>query len=203
MAEIFPSRNLPGRAEAWGRAVEGEITSLERSVSSRAQNSENSARFSSGQLAVQADSLLEINARSAEVRRLPDISVTGSAESEPYPRTNVTVTFPADPKARNALLTLSGVATTSRSDLERLYVYALYEGQVVAGGWAQPYSFTTVPTEWVGIQPISIFGPIQTRPGVATQITVRIVRTADVFSPGSSTMTLQEPVLTLQKSGSL
>lgn len=49
---IYPPRNLPGDAEAWGRAIEGVISDTRRTVTQVQQTLGNDGRSTSGQLAV-------------------------------------------------------------------------------------------------------------------------------------------------------
>lgn len=70
----YPQRNLPGRAEDWGRAVEAQQRNLSREVRQVSQAWENSARATGGQLAVissQIDSIaeqqLELEAQQGEL----------------------------------------------------------------------------------------------------------------------------------------
>lgn len=202
MADIFPPRNLPDRAQQWGRAIEGAITFDEKNLLQATQTTDNAGRSSSGQLAVLGRSLDEIASRSTDSIPLDNISVSGSDTAEPYPRVDTNVQFPAVPKNRNALLTLSGTVSTSDTGIfVRMYVYLIYQGSIIGANWAQPSVLTSTPAEWQDNAPIFLQSSLETKDLQPTDVTVRIVRAADSFSPGASTLTLNSPVLTLTRSG--
>lgn len=52
MADVFPPRDLPGRAEEWGRQVENRIEAGEKSEQQLEQKVDNGLRATGGQLAV-------------------------------------------------------------------------------------------------------------------------------------------------------
>lgn len=202
MVDIFPPRNLPDRAQQWGRAIEGAITFDEKNLIQATQTTDNAGRSSSGQLAVLGRSLDEIASRSTDSIPLASISVSGSATAEPFPRVNTNVQFPAVPKNRNALLTLSGTVSTSDTGIfVRMYVYLIYQGRIIGANWAQPSVATSTPVEWQNNAPIFLQSSLETEDLQPTDVTVRLVRAADSFSPGTSTLTLDSPILTLTRSG--
>lgn len=201
MADVFPARNLPGRAEEWGRTVEDSFDALAASRLDTSQGIDNWLRFSSGQLDSLSQRLDEVYNRSTEAQTLANIAVTGSATAEPYPRTNVNVTFSATPQSRRAFITLSGNVTSNASLGERMYVYLMYRGVVVSGAWAQPFAPSSTPVEWSNNAPVLVSGVINTVAGDPTEITVRAVRAADAFSAGTSTVTLISPIVSITRSG--
>lgn len=202
MADIFPPRNLPDRAQQWGRAIEGAITADERSLLQVSQSVDNSGRASSGQLAVLGRSLDEVANRSTESVVLPSISVSGAATAEPFPRIDTPVSFSSTSKERNALVTFSGTVSTSDPAIfVRLYAYLIYRGEIIGANWAQPAVLSSTPVEWQNNAPIFIQAPLTTDDLQPPVITVRLVRAADAFSPGTSTLTLVNPILTLTRSG--
>lgn len=197
---VFPAANLPGRAAQWGRAVEGEIRSIDSLASQSSQSWGNWNRAASGQLAVIGERLSEISYRSSLSTQIETLSVTGSATSEPFPRLDRLVTFPATPGSRQARVVLSGNVSESPSTSSRLYVYLLFNGTVIGADQIQPV-VPNAPSEWSNNWPALVVGTLTTQSNVPTEITVRIVRGADSFTPGSSTMTLESPILTLSQSG--
>lgn len=203
MSLVFPYRNLPPRSEQWGRAIEGEIREQEKSLQQFSSSVGNSGRYSSGQLSVMARNLDEIASRSTEVVRLDSFSVSGSATSEPFPRQERDVTFPAVSETRNALISISGNASSSANVGARLYVFLLYQGEVISSSWAQPYSAGSTPVEWLNDAPIFSAGNVVAPGGGSVTFTVRIVRASDSFAPGSSTLTLESPIVSLTRSGAV
>lgn len=201
IGDVFPQRNLPSRAETWGRAVESEIRLIEKGVVQQESRVDNWARFTGGQLSVQGAQLNEVAERAALSQTLADMSATGSATAEPFPRANRTVTFPATRIARKAFVTVSGNTTSSSTIGERAYVYILHGGEVIGGAWAQPFSPTSTPVEWQNDAPITVFGTLNTVANTSTSLTVRLVRAADMYSPGSSTLTFKDITVTMAFSG--
>jgi hypothetical protein len=63
----YPQRNLPGRAEDWGRAVEAQQRILSKEVRQVNQAWENSARATGGQLAVIASQIDTVTAQQDEL----------------------------------------------------------------------------------------------------------------------------------------
>lgn len=201
MAEVFPPRNLPGRAEEWGRSVEGWITSLEKSTTQTSQKQGNWGRGSAGRLAVLSRNIDEVSNRSSEALQLPDMSVTGSATVEPFPRTETTVSFPAGSGNRAGVLTLSGNVSESAVTFARLYTYLIVGWSVVGVSQVQPSFFGSAPVEWQNDSPAHIIGTVPLSDGQPLPVTIRIVRGADPFTPGTSTMTLSGITLTLTRTG--
>jgi len=201
VTDIFPRRNLPPRAEQWGRAIEGEITSLERLQTQDLQGEGNWGRAAAGRLAVLSTSVEEVSNRLSTSIQLDTMSVTGSATFEPFPRLNQTVTFPATNGNRTARVVLTGNVTESTPTQSRLYIYLIHNGEVLSAAQVQPSAPASTPAEWQNDAPAFILGTLRTESGVPTQVTVRIVRGADEFTPGTSTMELVSPVITLTRSG--
>lgn len=201
MADIFPRRNLPPRAEQWGRAIEGEILAQEREQVQVSQGEGNWSRASSGRLAVLSSSVNELGNRLSSSVQMEDMAVTGSATAEPFPRLDRTVTFPATSGNRTARVVLTGNVTESVETQSRLYVYIIYKGAVLSAAQIQPSAPASTPTEWRNNAPARVLATLNTEDGVPTQVTVRIVRGADEFTPGTSTMTFVTPLITLTRSG--
>lgn len=119
----YPQRNLPGRAEDWGRAVEAQQRILSKEVRQVNQAWENSARATGGQLAVISSQIDTVTAQQAELSAtVEDLSgrsthsvspanlqlIQGSAagESGPVSR-SVTLPAPVD-RSRNAVVVGGG-----------------------------------------------------------------------------------------------
>lgn len=200
MADVFPPSNLPGRATAWGRSIEGTIRAQEKDLAQFESSVNNWSRFTGGQLSVMARNIEEVYSRSTESVRLETISVSGDATSEPFPRANRTVTFSPTPKSRNGFVTVSGDVTNSASSFQRVYVYLLSGEDVIGGAWAQPFSPISTPMEWQNNAPIFVTGAISIPENVSPSVTVRVVRASDQFSPEFSTVSLVNPVVTLTRS---
>lgn len=199
---IFPPRNLPGGAVAWARETENALQRVHATNLNLGQTFDNSGVSSAGQLAVIANNVNEIYLRSPEIKELTPMSVTGSATAEPYPRSNQTVTFDPSPEKRNAFVTVSGRVTSSpQINGVRMYVYLMYKGDVAAFNFAIPVAGASTPLEWLNNDSLFAFGTVSIPAGESPQFTVRAVRAADPFSPGSSTLTLEGPVVTLSRSG--
>lgn len=203
MTNIFPKRNLPSRAEQWGRAIEGEIVSIEKEITQEVQREENWGRASSGRLSVLSRNLDEIAERSSESFQLESLSVSGSATSEPFPRVNKVVSFSPTSGRRNALITLTGNVSETPQTGARLYVYLLHQGNVIGATQIQPVFMFSTPNEWANNAPARLVSVLTTSSGQPTDITVRLVRGTDPTIPGSSTLTLKDPIITLTKSGAL
>lgn len=94
--DVFPARNLPGEADKWGRQVESRLVGVQSSLETVKSSSENDSRFNSGWLAVTSEQVSEQIARSTVRTVAADLSVTGSATIEPYPRSvrSIPVTVP-------------------------------------------------------------------------------------------------------------
>lgn len=200
MSPVLPPANLPPRAAAWGRSVEGSLQSSVSKMIEVSQTSNNRSRSSAGQLEVLSQRLLEVSERSSLSVQLGNLAVTGSATSEPYPRLNQVVSFPAATEARQARVVLSGNVSESPTTYSRMYVYLIHQGDVIGSDQIQPVA-PGAPQEWGNDWPALVIGTLQTTPGVSTDITVRVVRGADSYTSGTSTMTLEAPIITFSQSG--
>lgn len=67
MADVFPPRDLPGRAEEWGRQVERRIESGEASEQQLEQKVDNGLRATGGQLAVLARQIDALTAQQVAI----------------------------------------------------------------------------------------------------------------------------------------
>lgn len=80
----YPQRNLPGRAEDWGRAVEAQQRNLSKEVRQVSQAWENSARATGGQLAVISTQIDTVTAQQAELSAtVEDLSARSSHSASP------------------------------------------------------------------------------------------------------------------------
>src|SRR5690606_13464255 len=113
MADVMPARNLPGGAEAWGREMDNGLDLLEGEQNISSQRVKNYLRSTSGQLAVLSRNVNELTYRATESVVLPDISVTGNATSEPFPRVDTQIQFEAAPGDRRGILSISGTASST------------------------------------------------------------------------------------------
>lgn len=127
----YPQRNLPGRAEDWGRAVEAQQRILSKEVRQVSQAWENSARATGGQLAVISTQIDTVTAQQAELSAtVEDLSgrsthsvspanlqlIQGSAAGESGPVSRTVDLLPPTDAARNSILVGSGrVAWTGTS----------------------------------------------------------------------------------------
>lgn len=199
---IFPPRNLPGGAVAWARETENTLQRVHATNQNMRGSLETSGTSSGGQLAVVSNNVNEIYLRSPEIRKLTSMSVSGSATAEPYPRSNQTVIFDPSPEQRNAFVTISGRVTSSpQINGVRMYVYLLYNGAVAAFNFAVPVASASTPLEWQNNDSLFAFGTVSIAAGESPEFTVRAVRAADAFTPGTSTLTLNDAVVTLSRSG--
>lgn len=126
----FPPRNLPADAEDWGRAAERRIESSESLLESFNRSVNNSSRFTGGQLSVFGGQVDEQLARTTLLASPADLSVTGNATSEPFPRASRSVSFPNPGGARAAQLEVYVHHDYSAS--ATVYVYVTYQGGIVS-----------------------------------------------------------------------
>lgn len=199
MADVMPARNLPGSAEAWGREMDNGLDLLEGEQNISSQRVKNYLRSTSGQLAVLSRNVNELTYRATESVVLPNISVTGNATSEPFPRVDTQVQFEAAPGDRRGILSISGTASSTASKEDTMYIVLLVRGEIVCSGLAQPFQPLSTPSEWNNNDPVTIFGLVETRDEDPLEVTVRIIRVGDPFVSGSSTLTLNSPVVTLTR----
>ena len=128
---VFPPRNLPGPAEDWGRHVETRVEGLDGSNERLSQTTENSGRFTGGQLAVFSDQVSEQLDRSTVRIDGGIFSVTGSGKVEPFPRATKVLPFTAPSGGRNAQVEFYGTYTLSAPGDVGLYGYLSYEGSIL------------------------------------------------------------------------
>lgn len=117
MADVFPRRNLPGRAEKWGRSIESNLNDLVDRNRALDRVVDNGLRSNSGQAAFltnQVDSLLS---RATQLQVIPSLSITGGAQTEPLPRSETLLTFNPPPFSTSALIQFSGEMTTSNASV--------------------------------------------------------------------------------------
>lgn len=65
---VYPPRNLPGRAEDWGRAVEARDAQFEKDLGQAVQKMDNGLRATSGQLAVMAGQIDTLAVQQADLQ---------------------------------------------------------------------------------------------------------------------------------------
>lgn len=143
MAEqfVYPPRNLPGRAEDWGRAVEARDKIQARDLTQLAQKTDNGLRATAGQLAVvatQIDTLTtqqgeiqgavtELQARRTHSTSPANLSITNNATTNP-PSVTRTFSFPApEGGARTALVFLSADLATTLAASQSVTAFARLE----------------------------------------------------------------------------
>lgn len=80
MVDVFPPRDLPGRAEEWGRQVERRIVSGESSEVQLEQKVDNGLRATGGQLAVLAEQLDLMHDAQRELEERAEISAISDSE---------------------------------------------------------------------------------------------------------------------------
>lgn len=106
--DVFPSRNLPGLSENWGRHVENRIKLGESSELQLSQRVNNGLRANEGQLAVLSEQLNElydtVNFLDNQIEWVSDenlrtLSHTPAVTTyqEPFPGTDLSITFEAPP----------------------------------------------------------------------------------------------------------
>lgn len=129
---VFPARNLPTLAENWGQHVERRVTGLKDRVSVIGNNAGNSGRFLGGQMAVQGAQIEEQLARTTLVERPANLSVTGNAQVEPFPRAYRQVTFNPPGGARIAQIEVyANHSYSNPGDPAALFAALMYQGQIV------------------------------------------------------------------------
>jgi hypothetical protein len=147
---IYPPRNLPGEAEPWGRAIEGVISDTRRTMTQVQQTLGNDGRSTSGQLAVISRQLGELSARFSSSVPISELSVTGSATIEPFPRDSINVTLPGTEITRTARIDLTGVVQESPAPGGALlWLRAVKSGNIL---WQSDRGITpnymSAPAEW-------------------------------------------------------
>ena len=212
MAEqfVYPPRNLPGRAEDWGRAAEARDNILDKNQTQLTQKVDNGLRATAGQLAViatQIDTLTnqqatvqstvsELSNRSSHNTSPANLSVSGNATVPPFPTATRTFTLPAPNTQRSAILGFSaGLTNTGGSTTPvRAYVELLF-GATVVGRWdgSVPLA-TSAPTGW--LETVNLFSFITVPSGSDPSFSVRIHRVG--FTATSTTLTINNMTAFIQ-----
>lgn len=129
---VFPPRNLPGEADKWGRVVEDRIEGVESALDLLSSVSGNNGRFTGGQLAVQGAQITEQFNRTTLRVRAADLSVTGNATIEPFPRASRSVVFNPPDGARVAQVEVYAKWSGSPTATVNMYAYLSYAGNIVS-----------------------------------------------------------------------
>lgn len=195
----YPPRNLPGSSEVWGREVENRLTAALRAVENSATSFSNVGRASEGQLSVSAGNIDELAARSMEVITLSDMSVSGSATADPFPRTSSTATFSANPKSRTAFLFFQAFTTVSVVPAAPIVVF-LRHGSTRLARLREviPNGVAMNPNESATYGLINGFCRVTVPGGSPFPVTVELVRGSQ-STP--STVSLISPQIVLDRSG--
>lgn len=129
---ILPPSNLPGEAADWGRAVQSRTQGVQSSVSEVSSTARNNERFTGGQLAVQANQIQEQVDRSTILVTLADLSVSGNATAEPYPRATRSISVPNPGGSRVAQVEIYAEHDNPNSNAATAYSYLSYEGKIIS-----------------------------------------------------------------------
>lgn len=198
---VYPPRNLPGSANEWGRAVEVREQALANNLRIFSQSSNNTFRAGSGQIAVSSGHIQELLNRRVDVGTLPEMTVSGTATAEPFPRTSQTFTFPAIPGVRSALLTFNASLSVTPLRGTPEVVFLRSGGvrllRLVSG--IHPAAAIN-PVESQGVGTVSGFCRIVSPNDQSLPVEVELVRGPDSTS---SSITLFDIRLTLSRSGAL
>ena len=198
MIPVFPPRNLPSRAQPWGREVENKIRALYSGDQYITQTVQNDGRATGGTLAVMGEQVRELSQR---VQRRVPVSDWTSSFSAPAGTSSHSETFPLVQlpnqgirEHRNAWLTISGFATGSLANNSLAYAF-LYGTYLLSGSVsADKRIFTmlggagSVPAGWAGVTPSSVMSFILPPEGEDVFLTLQSNITVDNYG-GSSTFT--------------
>lgn len=105
--DVYPPRDLPGRADAWGRRVEDVDKSLFDTQVQLDQKVDNGLRATSGQLAVLAKQLDELGARSSHSTPVNEMEIISGGNSGEYGPLSRGFSFP-DPVGADRVAILFG-----------------------------------------------------------------------------------------------
>lgn len=204
MAEtfVYPPRNLPGKAEDWGRAVESRDKILEKELAQSVQKFDNGLRATGGQLAVVASQIdtvsaqqatlgltvTELASRSTHQVSPASISVTGNATVAPFPTATRSFSFPAPAGGRRtAILIFSCEYSSSSSTISANIFPEILQGSVTTwrGSSVPVPAATSAPANWVPTT--SSFASVLIPAGTNPEFTFRIHRVG--FQTTTTTIT--------------
>lgn len=195
----FPRRNLGGEAEPWGRAVENHLQKLESTLGQVGQNTNNQGRSTGSQLAVlsrQAEALQsqteELAQRGVFQMSGPEVSVTGSATTAPFPTASGSVLLPGRGANRACLVVAASAWSESPATSAACYLEVLSGGQVI-GRANMSAGNRLYPAGWGNGQSNLAFSVVIPANGLS--LTFRITRIG--FTSGSSTWTMQSPTISI------
>lgn len=143
MSNVLPRRNLPGKADAWGREIEANLKGLDANRVQLEQAVNNGFRATAGQLAVTARQLAVIDRQQAELAGRvsyaaeTDLGGTANTATGIYPLSGATVSFTLD-RSRVVKITTSfnGQVTTGTSTSGASYAYLMnYVDGSAVGTW--------------------------------------------------------------------
>lgn len=206
---VYPPRNLPGKAEDWGRAVESRDKILEKDLTQAVQKFDNGLRAQGGQLSVVASQIdtvaaqqqvlalqqtaisstvNELSSRSTHQVSPANISVSGNATVAPFPTASRSFTFPAPAGGRRTAILIFSCEYTSNSSTisANIFPEILQGGSTTWRGASVPVpAATSAPANWVPTT--SSFASVQIPAGVSPEFTFRIHRVG--FQSTSTTIT--------------
>lgn len=204
MAELFvyPARDLPGRAEDWGRAVETRDQILDKTLTQLTQKVDNGLRATGGQLAVLSGQIDTLTTQQAEVRSAvtelssrsthqvspANISVSGNATVAPFPTASRNFSFPAPAGSRRTALLVFSCEYSSNSSTVSANIFPeiLQGGVTTYRGASVPVpAATSAPPNWVPTT--SFFASVLVPSEVSPEFTFRIHRVG--FQSTSTTIT--------------
>lgn len=204
MAEtfVYPPRNLPGKAEDWGRAVESRDKILEKELAQSVQKFDNGLRATGGQLAVVASQIdtvsaqqatlgltvTELASRSTHQVSPASISVTGNATVAPFPTATRSFSFPAPAGGRRtAILIFSCEYSSSSSTISANIFPEILQGSATTwrGSSVPVPAATSAPADWVPTT--SSFASVLIPAGANPEFTFRIHRVG--FQTTTTTIT--------------
>ena len=132
MTDVFPPRDLPDLAIDWGRKVESRVKSENTRLSQTRQTFENGARFVGGQLAVLSNQVDEQFNRTTLAEFPANLSATGNATIEPFPRANRTITFNPPGGARIAQVEIYVNHSNTNFGVANVFAYLSYAGGIIS-----------------------------------------------------------------------
>lgn len=194
---VFPPRNLPGEANEWGRAVESRLEGMEASLDRVSGGVDNSQRFTGGQLAVQGVQVAEQFARSTLLARPADLSVTGNATVEPFPRALRSIVFNPPAGARVAQVEVYADWVSGDPGNVNIYAYLSYEGKIISR-MDSTFASGVVPTLSVATEPrrYAAFATVILPEAGTANFTLTMIRTGFTSTSTTETFTRIEAYLT-------
>ena len=183
---VFPPRDLPGRAEVWGRAVEGELGITHEDVVQLRQVVTNGLRATSGQLETIAQTVVELSetvtelqSRSSSSSQVGSVTLTyGTGFGQKGPATVTTTMPPPVGGTRSATLTGSGTfawAGGAPGTAVALYtrLEVRFRGNIVWSGSGHVSPQPQVPASFDG-ESFTILAAIQVPQGTPPEFEIRL-----------------------------